>query len=222
MQSFAVIGLGRFGARLASNLAAAGREVIGIDRVHAIVEQMRDRVTLAVRLDATDEEALREKGVHKVDVAVVGIGDDFESTILATVILKQLGVPRVVARAPSPTAARILSLIGADEVVNPEDESADRWATRLLSPHFLNQIEFHEGHSIVEVPTPAEWAGKTLAALNLRARTRVHVVALKRPANPDRPEAGSRVLTPAPDEPLREGDTLILMGRNEDLAKIPA
>lgn len=244
--------MGRFGSRLAANLAAAGAEVIAIDRDLNIVEDVRDRVGFAVAIDVTDEQALRAHGVHKVDAAIVGIGSNFEATILATVLLKQLEVPLVIARATNAVRAQVLSRIGADAVVNPEDESADRWSQRLINPHFLNQIEFHEGYSIVEVITPARWAGKTLAELDLRAKYGLHVVAIKRPVEGGHafatgaagaaamgfrpaakadgekkgkrvPEAaaGVRVDMPSPTQPLHEKDILVLMGKNEDLAKVP-
>lgn len=221
MQNFAVIGLGRFGSRLAASLAQAGHDVIAIDQNPEIVQDMRDRVTLAVSLDATDEDALRAQGVDKVDAAVVGIGHDFEATTLATVVLKQMGVPRVIARASSQVLARILARVGADEVVNPEDEAADRWASRLVNPQFLNQIEFHEGHSIVEVRAPGEWVGQTLVQLDVRAKYKLHVVALRRAADLG-PKAGQvRIEMPSPQDPLRAGDVLILMGKDEDLARLP-
>jgi len=222
MQRFAVIGLGRFGSRLATNLALAGQEVIGIDAEPRIIEDLRDRVTLAITLDATDEQALRMHGIDKVDVAIVGIGNDFEASAMATVILKQIGVPKVISRAITPTSARILARIGADDVVSPEDESADRWAHRLTTPNFLNQYELAAGHSIVETKCPTTWIGKTLAELSLRAEYNVQVVAIKR-ATPS--PAGAPVRTamimPQPDSPLLEGDVLILIGRDPDLAAVP-
>lgn len=218
---FAVIGLGRFGSRLAASLTASGQEVVGIDRDPSIVEDMRDRVTLAIAMDATDEDALRERGIHTMDVVVVGIGNDFEAVTLATVTLKQLGVPRVIARATNPTIARVLARIGADEVVNPEDEAADRWAQRLINPQFLNQIEFHKGHSIVEVLAPRSWVGRSLAELDLRAKTGLHVVAIKRPQDPRYPDGPMRVEMPGPGEPLIAGDVLVLMGKDTDLARLP-
>lgn len=219
MPRFAVIGLGRFGSRLAANLAAEGYEVIGIDKDQHIVEEMRDHVTLAVAMDATDEDALRERGVHRMDVVVVGIGSDFEAVTLATVTLKQLGVPRVIARATNHTIARVLARIGADEVVNPEDEAADRWAHRLANPQFLNHIEFHEGHSIVEAKVPPAWAGKSLAELNVRSKLGLHVVAIKRPRDPGHPDGLVKVEMPGPGEPLVGSDILVLMGKDTDLAR---
>lgn len=217
MQTFAVIGLGRFGSRLAATLAASGHEVIAVDRNPQIVEDIRDSVTVAIAMDATDRRALQSQGIDKADAVIVGIGTDFEATTLATVVLKQMGAKRVIARATSTIAARVLSLVGADEVVNPEDETADRWAHRLLNPQFINQIEFHQDHSIVEVRAPAAWVGKSLVELELRQRLNVHVVAIRRQTE----DLHERIELPGPQSPLEKGDILILMGKDEDLARLP-
>ena len=220
MQRYAVIGLGRFGSRLASNLAAVGCEVIAIDRDVSLVDGIRDRVTLAIAMDATDEQALRAHGIDQVDAAVVSIGDNFEAATLATVLLKQLGVARVISRAVTPISARILTTIGADDVVSPEDESADRWCAALAHPGFLSQHTFSAGHSIVELKTPAAWVGKTLAELNVRAKTGILVIAVKHrqstPGIPDREVA--RLI--APDVPLAAEQTLVLAGADAELAKL--
>ena len=222
MQRFAVIGLGRFGSRLAANLASMDQEVIGIDRDERLIEELRDRVTLAVALDATDEQALRMHAVDKVDVAVVGIGNDFEAAALATVTLKQVGVPRVISRAVTPTGARILARIGADEVVNPEDESADRWASRLLSPQFLSQHEVGNGQSIVELKTPEKWVGQSLAGLKLRERTGLHVVAIKqRRDGSEVAPASTELVLPDPARELQAEDVLLIMGDGPSLAALP-
>jgi trk/ktr system potassium uptake protein len=222
MQHFAVIGLGRFGSRLASNLAAAGEEVVAIDRNRRLVEQIRDRVTLSVALDCTDEEALLSQRIDQVDVAVVSVGDDFEVTALTTAILKHIGVKKIISRAVSETQARILSRIGADAVVNPEDESADRWATRLISPHFLKQYELEPGYSIVEVKLPVEWAGRTLMDLALRRKLGVHVLAIKRTAQDEgQAEPTTHLQIPQPDYPFKADDVLVVMGSDEGLAAMP-
>lgn len=227
MDRFAVIGLGRFGSRLARNLASAGAEVIAVDRDRTVVEELRDQVTLAVALDATDEQALRLQGVDQVDCAVVGIGTDFEANALATVVLKSLRVERVISRAGNAMQAKILSRIGADSVVSPEDESADRWSHRLLSPFMIDHVELGEGYALVQMATPGEWRQKTLAELDLRRRFNVTVVAIKRPIESSAPSGvdtlGSRVVDlPMPASRLSEGDTLILAGFDRDLERLPS
>ncbi len=223
MRRFAVIGLGRFGRRLAANLASAGQEVIGIDHEVKIIEEIRDRVTLAIALDATDEQALRSQAIDKVDVAIVGIGDDFQARVLATVILKQMAVPRVITRAVNPIDAQIMKRVGADEVVNPEDESADRWAARLANPWFLSRFELDPGYSIVEMKTPDRWVGKTLAQLSLRREMGIHIVAIKhRHTTTDASTPAGQTLTiPLPDEPLQDQDLLVILGSDDSLSHVP-
>lgn len=225
-QRFAVIGLGRYGSRFAVNVARAGAEVIAIDRDRDIVEEMRDRVTLAVALDSTDERALRIQGVDKVDVAVVAIGQDFEANALTTSLLKQINVKRVISRAANRTQASILSRIGADIVVNPEDEAADRWAHRLLAPHLIEHIELAAGYGLVQMATPSTWVNRTLQELDVRRKHHVNIVAIKRRVAValETGEEGFEELVvdlPMPTSRLRSDDILVIAGRDEDLEDLP-
>ncbi len=219
---FAVIGLGRFGMRLARGLAAAGAEVIAVDKRTDLVEQMRDVVTLAVVLDATDEEAIIAQGIDKVNVAVVGVGGAFESSALATSILKSLGVPRVISRATTRQRAEILSRIGADDIVNPEAESAERWCHRLVVPQVTEKIDLGEDHSLVQICTPSGWVGKTLADLNVRKKFGVNVVAIHRLPPGKDPKTHAYVIdTPLPDSEIESGDLLLVVGTNEAIEDLP-
>jgi trk system potassium uptake protein TrkA len=224
MNRFAVIGLGRFGSRLASNLAAAGAEVIAIDSNRQIVEDLRDKVTLAIALDATDEQALKIQGVDQVDCAVVGIGQDFEANALATALLKSLGIDRVVSRAGNQMQAEILTRIGADGVVRPEDESAERWTHRLLAPTTIDHIELGDGYALVQRTPPATWIGKALSELDLRKEYRITVVAIRR-ATAGSNGKGARtertVETPMPGSRLDATDILVIAGFDRDLEKLP-
>lgn len=222
---FAIIGLGRFGMRLARQLHQAGQEVIAIDESIEMVDQIRDDVTLAIAMDATDEAALATNKINEVDVAVVSIGEDFEAATLATAMCKQIGVSRVISRALTPTTARIMKSIGADDVVNPEDESADRWATRLVAPHFLNQMVIGESFSAVEIVAPNAWVGKTLVDLNLRQKHHVNIVAVRSRILPNdgtaqQDDAWTTHL-PDPNVPLRVGVRLLVIGKDEYLADLP-
>jgi trk system potassium uptake protein TrkA len=211
----AVLGLGRFGQRIAAQLSKAGQAVIACDRNRDAVERIASQVAQAVVVDVTDEEALKARGVHKVKAAVVAIGSDFEVAVLSTVILRHMDVPRVVARARSGTTARVLRRVGASDVVLAEDEAADRWAARLLGPGVLNQIEFHEGHSIVEFVVPKPWVGQSLAELGVRQKHNIHIVAVKR--EDTQAPSGVRIVVLPPAEPLQETDVLIVMGQDEHL-----
>lgn len=214
----AVLGLGRFGQRLAERLARGGEDVLACDFDRDVVESIAPTVAQALVMDVTDEAAMRSRGVHKVKAAVVAIGEDFEAAVLTTVILRQMEVPRIIARARTATTAEVLRRVGAHEVVLAEDEAADRWANRLLGPKVLNQIEFHQGYSIIEFKTPKEWVGQGLADLEVRKKYNLHVVAVKRETT-EGPHH-SRIVVLRANEPLEEDDVLIIMGRDEDLRKM--
>jgi trk system potassium uptake protein TrkA len=226
MERFAIIGLGRFGSRLARNLSAKGAEVIAIDQDRRIVEELRDQVTLAVALDATDEQALRLQGVDQVDCAVVCMGHDFEANALSTVLLKNLRVNKVISRSANDMQARILSRIGADSVVNPEDESSDRWTNKLLSPFIIDHVEMGEGYAIVQMPTPEAWRGKTLSELDLRNKHNVTIVAIKR-RTPSASASGAEeveervVDLPQPSSRLTSEDVLVIAGFDKDIRRLP-
>jgi trk system potassium uptake protein len=226
MDRFAVIGLGRFGARLARRLAAAGAEVIAIDRDRRLVEEIRDQVTLAVALDATDEQALKVQGVDQVDCAIVGIGHDFEANALATVMLKSLRVKRVVSRAGNAMQAKILARIGADAVVSPEDETADRWSYRLLAPFLIDHIELGEGYALVQMAVPGDWQDRSLSDLDLRRKYNITVVAIKRRVEASTPTGADayeeRVVdVPMPSSRLGKEDVLVIAGFDRDLERLP-
>lgn len=211
----AVLGIGRFGMRIAKQLSRGGEEVIACDHNRDAIETIANEVAQALVLDVTDEQAMRNRGIDRVKAAVIGIGDDFEAAVLATVILKQMQVPRIIARARSRTTAEVLRRVGADDVVLAEDEAADRWAGRILGPRVLNQIEFHEGYSIVEFAVPKPWVGQSMAQLDIRKKHGLHIVAVKRPdANAP---TGSRITIIPPDEPLAADDVLIVMGQDEHI-----
>ncbi|MCU0917326.1 MAG: NAD-binding protein, partial [Planctomycetes bacterium] len=152
MRRFAVIGLGRFGQKLALSLAMSGAEVIAIDKAKEPIELIRDQVSHAVRLDSTDVEALRAQGIDNVDVAIVGVGQGtgqgFEAGVLTVVNLRQMGVEQIYARAESLTAGEVFAKIGATEVIYPEIESAQRWAYKLIAPQIDEKIDVAPGYSL--------------------------------------------------------------------------
>ena len=226
MQKFAIIGLGRFGQGLARALTSTGAEVIAIDRDAGLVERMRDKVTVAVRLDSTDAEALMAQGVHEVDVAVVGIGEDFESAALTVAPLKELQVKRIIARAERDIQAEILSRVGADEVARPEGESARRWAHRLSLPKLTKYNELGEGHSIIYTTAPRCLHQKTLKELALRNKYGVNLIALERTVSvqpdPDAPApTPTTIVVPDANATILPSDVLILVGSNESLTHLP-
>ena len=225
MQKFAVMGLGRFGAGLARALSAAGAEVIAIDRHSKPVEALRDLVTLSVKLDSTDEEAMRSQGVAEVDAAIVGIGEDFEASALTVAVLKGFGVPYIVARAENVIQARILRSIGAQEIASPEEESAVRWGHRLQLPVLGQYVELGDAHSLISLVAPAAFIGKTLIEVNLRSEFGVNLIAIERAAggaDADLEQKARRTtIVPTAATVINEGDVLVLVGSDEAFKSLP-
>lgn len=226
MKRFAVIGLGRFGKKLAISLAKSGAEVIAIDKNRDEIEFISDQVTMAVRLDSTDEDALRSQGINKVDVAIIGIGQGtgrgFESAILTVVNLRQMGVPLIYARAEDPIAGEVFSKIGATDVIYPEIESAQRWAYKLIAPQIGDKIDFAPGYSLARIRSPKSFNAMTVMDLQLRQRYNVNLVAIKRAdAERAKKEGGGIINVPMPNTVIYEGDVLMVAGSDVDLAKLP-
>ena len=222
MRKFAVIGLGRFGQKLAASLTMNEAEVIAIDLNREIIEQIRDQVTYAVRLDSTDEDALRSQNVDKVDVAIVGIGQSskgFESSVLTVVNLKTMGVPLIYARAESLMQGQVLSKVGATEVIYPEIESAQRWAYKLISPQIMDKLDFAPGYSIASMLAPESFNEKTVLDLQLRQKYRVNLVSIKRGEKSG--IADEIINVPLAETIIYEGDILMVAGKDADLARLP-
>jgi len=226
MKRFAVIGLGRFGKKLAIALAMSGAEVIAVDRDRTVIDSIRDQVSHAVRLDATDEEALKAQGVDKVNVAIVGIGQGgqaFESAVLAVVNLKQMGVKQIYARAQSLIAGQVLSSVGADEVIYPEVESAQRWAYKLIAPQIGEKIDFAPGYSLARIKAPKSFNDKTVMELQLRQKYNINLVAIKRSetSKSKKGEKAGIINVPMPNTVIYTDDILMVAGSDADLAKLP-
>lgn len=230
MQSFAVIGLGRFGKRLAQLLAEGGAQVIAIDRQKELIEAIRNDVDRAVCLDSTDIEALRAQGIDKVDVAVVGIGAAFEADALTTAVLKQIGVPRVISRATTTIRGQVLERIGADDTVNPERESAERWAKQLLAPSIMEHIALAEGYSLAQIAAPKSFYNKSLKELAVLTKYEVNVIAIRRSeqpaegvqdAKPTKPPRQFVISVPMADTVIVPQDVLLLIGSDEAIADFP-
>jgi trk system potassium uptake protein TrkA len=226
MQSFAVIGLGRFGMMLARTLARAGREVIAVDMDRDLVEEVQNDVTVAVRLDATDERALRGQGIDKVSCAIVSIGESFEANVMATALLKSMGIPKVIARAATPVRQKILQHVGADQIISPEDESAVRLAQSLIAPNILAFLEIGEGVSMVQMQAPKKFHNKKVVELGLREKYSVNLVAIKKKVVAEgkggKETIEERILDiPKPTDVIEPDDILILMGHDAALAELP-
>lgn len=206
MRSYVVIGLGLFGSETAIALTALGCDVLAVDVYPDVVQQVAQNVTHAVVADAQDKEVLKALGVKDFECAIVAIGDNLTASVLATMNLKELGVPYVVCKAHDETHRRVLEKLGADRVVIPEKENAARLAKSLSSPNVLDYIELSEDYGIVEVPAPGVWQGKSLKELNVRAKLGVNILAVRRNR--------AFIVSPGADFMFQSGDVVVMLGDN--------
>ncbi|MUT64339.1 TrkA family potassium uptake protein [Paenibacillus sp. NEAU-GSW1] len=208
-KQFVIVGLGRFGSSLGRELIQLGYEVLGIDRDEEAVQEMSDVLTHTVSADCTDEEALRSLGVRNFDCGVVAIGDDIQSSILTTIILKDLGVKKVVAKAMSELHGRVLEKIGVDRVVYPERDMGIRVAHQLVSPNLLDYIELSKEYTIAELAVPKCLNGKSLSEINPRARFGCSIVAINKPQG--------IIIAPTATDILSERDVMVVIGTNNQI-----
>jgi trk system potassium uptake protein TrkA len=211
-KQFVVIGLGRFGSSVAKTLYSLGNEVLAIDIDEETVQEISDSVTHAVQADATDESTLRSLGIRNFDVAVVTIGANVQSSIMVTLLVKEMGVKYVIAKAQNELHAKVLYKIGADRVVFPERDMGVRVGHNLCSSNILDYIELSPDYSIMELTAIEDWEGKTLRELNMRSKYGINVMAIKR---------GNDInISPTADDFIKPGDVLVVIGGTEELKKI--
>ncbi|MGH4118586.1 potassium channel family protein [Clostridium sp.] len=211
-RQFIVIGLGRFGTSVAETLYASGNDVLAVDFDEETVQNISDSVTHAVQVDANDENSLRALGIRNFDCAVISIGSNIQASILATLLVKELGVKYVITKATNELHAKVLYKIGADRVVFPERDMGVRVAHNLVSSNILDYIELSPDYSIAEVVSPEEWHNKTLRELNIRARYGINVMAIKRNDDID--------ISPSADNIIEIGDVIVAIGNIEELNKL--
>lgn len=211
-KQYIVIGAGRFGASVATKLCELGEEVMVIDRNDENIHALADRVTHAVQADCTDENALKALGVRNFDVAIVAIGSDIQSSILITLMLKELGIPHIIAKAQSEHHAKVLYKIGADRVILPERDMGIRIANNLVSTNFVDFMELAPNYSIAELKPKDKWLNKTLNDLSLRTKHGVNLMAIKR--------SNDIIITVDPDTIILPEDVLVFIGHNDDLIKL--
>ena len=211
MKSILLIGLGRFGKHIAIHLNQLGHQVMAVDSVEERVEAVLPFVTNAQIGDSTSADFLKSLGVQNYDVCIVAIGNDFQSSLETTSLLKEMGAKMVVSRAARDVHAKFLLRNGADEVVYPEKQLAKWTAIRYSADHILDYIELDEDHAIFEIPVPREWARRTIGQVDIRKRYSITILGVK--------QGGKLALSLSPDTLLPEGATLLVLGRNRDVQK---
>jgi len=209
MKQFIIIGIGKFGESIATNLYKMGHDVLAVDIDEERVQHIANKVTHAVQADATEEGTLEALGVKHFDGAVVTIGESVQASILITLLCKELGIRHVLAKAQNELHAKVLYKIGADRVVFPERDMGLRVAHSLVSTSFLDYIELTPDYSIVELKAAKDWQGKSLKDLNVRAEYGINIMAIK--------QDDKVVVSPAADDTIQRDDVLVVIGKARDI-----
>lgn len=208
-KQFVIFGLGRFGVSVAMSLSEAGYEVMVVDKSEDKIQEISSFVTHAVQADATDIDTLRSLGIRNFDVGVVSIGKDMQSSIMITLLLKEIGIPYVVAKASTEIHQKVLEKLGADRIILPEYEMGKRIAANLISGNIIDYIELSPDYSIVEISMLPQWENHNLKELNIRSKYNINIIAIQQ---------GSEVnVAPTPDYILKANDVLVAVGHNKDI-----
>jgi len=209
---FAVIGMGRFGSSVVHTLHEMGHHVLAMDKDEEALRRVADYATHAVQIDATDPEALRAVGITNFDAVIVSIGADVQESILTTLLLKEMGVKKVVSKAVDELQGRVLEKVGADLVVRPERDMAVRVARSLASRNVVDMLELSPSYLVEEVSVSDKLSGRSLSDLDLRTRFGVNVLLIKRDSQ--------ILITPPPETQLQAGDVLVVVGEKQGLSRL--
>jgi trk system potassium uptake protein TrkA len=218
-KSYAVLGLGAFGYQMAISLQEGGGEVLAVDLDEQVIQRISPFVTKAAVADISDEEALRSLGIFEVDTVIIGMPDHFDCTVLVTHFLKQSGIPEILAQVESEAESCAILAVGATRAIFPERDIARRVSEQLLVPDKANQIPLGEDVSLIEMPCPREWAGKSLLELNVRKRLGVYIIGIKELTGNERKPLKFNIF-PSPDRPLAPNDILMVLGKSDRLVEI--
>ena len=211
-KTYAVFGLGRYGIAVARELASNGMEVIAVDSDERIVNAAADELPVCKCADITDPDVIHQLGISNVDVVIIAMANNLEASVMAVTLCKEIGVKTVIAKSANVMHQKILTRVGADKVVFPENESGIRLAKNLLSSGFVDMVSLAKNVSMLELDVKEEWLGKNLIELNLRKKYSINVVAVRR---------GDMVSVDIdPHSPLQRDDSLIVIANPEKLAKL--
>lgn len=211
-KSYAVFGLGRYGRAVALELTKSGAEVLAVDSNLQAVNNASLEIPICKCADITDVEVIRQLGIANMDAVVIAMANSLEASVMATMLCKEAGVPTVIVKCANEMHQKILTKVGADQVVFPESESGIRLAKNLLSAGFVDIIEFSQDASMVELEVRPEWVGKNLLELNLRKKYAMNIVAIR---------SGNSVTTSIdPEKPLQADWTLIVIANPQKLSKL--
>lgn len=211
-RSVAVLGLGKFGSSVARGLMRGGAEVLAVDKNEEHIREIAEEVTCAVCADISDKEAMYSIGLEEMDAVVISTAEHLDASVMALMLVKEIGVPYILAKADGSLKGEILKKVGADEIVYPEEEMGVRIANNLLGGSMTDLFDLSADTSIVKIQVRKEWNGKSLAEINFREKYRLNVIAVEGDGGVDG--------APNPMTPLKSGDSLVLIGRKKYLEKL--
>ncbi|MCU7547188.1 TrkA family potassium uptake protein [Riemerella anatipestifer] len=219
---YIIVGLGNFGASLAQKLTVQGNEVIGIDNSAAKVDAYKEKISHTICMDSTDEFTVSGLPIKETDIFVVAIGEDQGANVMTTALLKNLQVKRLISRAINPLHEKVLQAIGVDEIVHPEEETAERWAKKLCLSNVVDSFELNQEYSIIEAKVPEEYIGKTIREIDFRQKYNLVVLTIIRKVEVKsllgKTKTENKVLgVAATDTLLETNDILVIYGSNKDL-----
>ena len=222
---YIIIGLGNFGASLAQKLTEKGNEVIGVDVLMDKVEALKDKITHAICLDSTDINAVSNLPLNDTDIVIVAIGEAKGALIMTTALMKQLKVRRLISRASDPLQQMVLEAIGVDEIIHPEEETAERWAKKLNLHGVIDSFELTGHYSVMEVTVPKKFEGKTLEEIALIQKYKVMVLTTMKIISVTNPLGITKKTTQvqgvsASETVLNKGDVMVLYGNNSDIKQL--
>jgi trk system potassium uptake protein len=222
---YIIIGMGNFGASLSQKLTQMGHEVIGVDNDMGKVETIKDQITHAVCLDCTDIHAVSSLPLRETDIVIVGIGEDAGANIMVTALMKQLNVKRLVSRAVSPLQETVIQAIGVDEIIHPEEETAERWSKKLNMSGVVDSFEIDDEYSIIEVKVPERYALKTIREVGFRPKYNIVVLTIIKTTIEKNllglPRKVNKVQGVAsPDTQLQPDDIMVIYGSNTDINRL--
>ena len=212
MKSILIIGMGRMGRHLARKMQSLGNDVMIVDSRREIIDSISEEFTNASICDCTNEAVIRALGVYHFDICFVAIGEDFQSSLIITSLLKKHGAKNIVAKANQDIQAELLRTIGADEIVNAEEELAEYLAVRYNSDNIFDYVPLTEEYSMYELPVPAQWKGKTPVELDIRKKYSLNIIAVKNGTTMN-PNIG-------PGYHFRENDHILVIGQFNEIVRI--
>ncbi len=208
LEQIAIIGLGKFGMTVAKQLSNFNCDVLAIDGDESLVEEAVPFVTKAVQMNVLEADALEACGIADFDIAIIGIGDNIESSLMVALTLKDLGVPKIIAKARDEKHAKLLEMIGVNKIMQPEIDSALKLVNSITKKYIIDRTELGKDFSMLEIEAPKDWIAKTFGELALRQKFGFNVVCVKR---------GEDIVFPGVHTAIEEGDTLMIMASNKSL-----